>query len=572
VAIAGRRDGQGDTLSSRRMERLFLICTIFAGFSLRLLLIDRFPFHQDEAIYGYWALYSRYVDPLFLAVWPDKPPLFLWLLSAAFALFGESAAAARFVNVAAGTLMIAVAAVLARHWWGTRAGVIAAVLLALNPFAISFAPTAFTDPLLVLCGLLALTAAARGRFFWAGVWLGAAMMTKQQGVLFVPLVLGALPWRAMVEGRTLGRGLLRFSGGLLLTVLPVLWWDSARWAVAPSPWDIGARNAAGFALAPVAAWPARFGEWSALAGFLLGGPVIWLLWLAGALALVAAVVRSERVRAVNWWPAALLAGWGAGYWMLHVVTTVQVWDRYLLPLVIPVTLLTAFGADRLLTIVPAEHGLGETSARPLRPAMHTAPIVQRQSPRLLLALIAGVLLIVLGGPAVQAAEGRLPVGGDHGAYTGLDEVVDWLDARADSAPVLYHRTLGWHFRFYLFHPVEAGQIDLRWYPSDVYLADNAAKTPHRPRYLVAASWSPERDLAMSLAARNLALHERLRAGNFVVYEIAEGQAEAAPWRVCRAPGVSGISDASSWPRLVLDAVTMQCQADGAPNTAGVGQP
>ena len=55
-----------------RMERLFLICTILAVFSLRLPLIDRFPFHQDEAIYGYWALYSRYVDPLFLAVWPDK--------------------------------------------------------------------------------------------------------------------------------------------------------------------------------------------------------------------------------------------------------------------------------------------------------------------------------------------------------------------------------------------------------------------------------------------------------------------------------------------------------------------
>lgn len=572
MAIAGRRDGQGDAHSSRRMERLFLICTILAGFCLRLPLIDRFPFHQDEAIYGYWALYSRYVDPFFLAVWPDKPPLFLWLLSAAFTLLGESAAAARFVNIAAGTLTIVVAAALSRHWWGARAGVIAAVLLALNPFAITFAPTAFTDPLLVLCGLLALTAAAHGRLFWAGVWLGAAMMTKQQGVLFVPLVLGALPWRAMAEARVLGRGLLRLGGGLLLMVLPVLWWDSLRWAVAPSPWDSGARNAAGFALASVATWPARMGEWTALAGFLVGGPASWLIWLAGALALVTAIVRSKRVRAANWWPVALLAGWGAGYWLLHVVTTVQVWDRYLLPLVIPVTLLAAFGADRLLTLVPVEHKLSETHPQPLRPALHTAPIVQHQSPRLLLVLIAVMLLIVLGGPAVQAAEGRLPVGGDHGAYAGLDEVVDWLDARAGSAPVLYHRTLGWHYRFYLFHPIEAGQIDLRWYPSDVYLADNAAKTPHRPRYLVAASWSPDRDLAMSLAARNLALHERLRAGNFVVYEIAEGRAKAAPWRVCQAQGLSGIRDASPWPRLVLDVAAMQCQADGAPNTTGAEQP
>ena len=178
----------------------------------------------------------------------------------------------------------------------------------------------------------------------------------------------------------------------------------------------------------------------------------------------------------------------------------------------------------------------------------------------------------MAGRRCRLREGRLPVGGDHGAYTGLDEVVDWLDARADSAPVLYHRTLGWHFRFYLFHPVEAGQIDLRWYPSDVYLADNAAKTPHRPRYLVVAKLVARARPGDELAARNLALHERLRAGNFVVYEITEGQAEAAPWRVCRAPGLSGTSDASPWPRLVLDVGTMQCQADGTPSTAGVGQP
>ena len=163
MVTAGQRDKQGSAISARHGERLFLISTILAGFALRLPLLDRFPFHQDEAIYGYWALYSRYIDPLFLKVWPDKPPLFLWLLSAAFNLFGGSAASARLVNIAASTLTIVVAATLARHWWGARAGMIAAVLLALNPFAISFAPTAFTDPLLVLCGLLALYAAARGR-------------------------------------------------------------------------------------------------------------------------------------------------------------------------------------------------------------------------------------------------------------------------------------------------------------------------------------------------------------------------------------------------------------------------
>ena len=84
-------------------------------------------------------------------------------------------------------------------------------------------------------------------------------------------------------------------------------------------------------------------------------------------------------------------------------------------------------------------------------------------------------------PAFAAAQGRLPIGGDHGAYSGLDEVAAWLDARADAAPVVYQRNLGWHFQFYLFDALQAGRADLRWYPSSVALADNAAKSPHRPR-------------------------------------------------------------------------------------------
>jgi 4-amino-4-deoxy-L-arabinose transferase-like glycosyltransferase len=171
-------------------ERMLLISILLAGFALRLPLLDRFPFHQDEAIYGYWARYGRHVDPLFLTVWPDKPPLYLWLLGATLDLSGATPAAARFLNIAISTLTIAVVAALARTWWNARASVLAALFLALNPFAISFAPTTFTDPLLVLAGMLALLAAARRRHFWAGVWLGVAIMTKQQGLFFIPLVAG----------------------------------------------------------------------------------------------------------------------------------------------------------------------------------------------------------------------------------------------------------------------------------------------------------------------------------------------------------------------------------------------
>ena len=225
-----------------------MVVLTLAGFALRLPLLDRFPLREDEAIYSFWALHGWHVDPLFLTVWPDKPPIFLWLLALAYQAWGTVPAAARVLNIALSTATIPILASIARYWWSDGGGVLAAVVIAFNPFAISFASTAYTDTLLVLAGSLALCMAVRHRFFWAGVWLGIAIMTKQQGLFFVPLVMvaGWLSWTKEphpAAGRTqFFVPALGFLLGLVLVILPILSWDSLRWAVAPSPWDLGARN------------------------------------------------------------------------------------------------------------------------------------------------------------------------------------------------------------------------------------------------------------------------------------------------------------------------------------------
>src|SRR5262245_4580336 len=94
------------------------------GFALRLPLLDRFPFREDEALYSFWALYVRHSDPLFLHVWPDKPPLFLWLLAGVFELLGASQASARWLNIAISTLTIPVVASLARRIGGRRSALV----------------------------------------------------------------------------------------------------------------------------------------------------------------------------------------------------------------------------------------------------------------------------------------------------------------------------------------------------------------------------------------------------------------------------------------------------------------
>ena len=146
-----------------------LLVITLGGFALRLVLLDAFPFREDEAAYAYWALHGWLEDPYYLRVWPDKPPVFLWALGAAFQLFGVSEASARFVNIAASTLTIAIVAATARRLWGRTASIFAALVFMLSPYAISFAPTAYTDPLLVLFGMSAFCAAIYGRATWAGV-------------------------------------------------------------------------------------------------------------------------------------------------------------------------------------------------------------------------------------------------------------------------------------------------------------------------------------------------------------------------------------------------------------------
>src|SRR3954466_3681370 len=92
-------------LYQARTYSLALIALICVGFALRLQLLHAFPLREDEAIYGYWAR-AALTDPFFLHVWPDKPPLFIWILTGVFSLLGPSEVAARLVSIFAGALTI----------------------------------------------------------------------------------------------------------------------------------------------------------------------------------------------------------------------------------------------------------------------------------------------------------------------------------------------------------------------------------------------------------------------------------------------------------------------------------
>jgi 4-amino-4-deoxy-L-arabinose transferase-like glycosyltransferase len=503
-------------LYQARTYPLALLALTCVGFALRLQLLHAFPLREDEAIYGYWARVAT-TDPFFLHVWPDKPPLFIWILTGAFALLGPGEAAARLVSIFASTLTIPLVAAGAQRLWQSRmAAAAAALLFTLNPFSVSFAPTAYTDSLLVCLGVAALVLALQGRALGAGMLVAAACMTKQQGVFYVPLVIGLLVTAkragtdVRVSWRERGAKVAWLLLGMALVVLPILWWDSQRWAVAPSPWDLAQRTYAPLNWLPLQQWPARWDAWAKVLWYLGGSWTVWAM-VIGAIAGAAFIVW-RRVELI------LVFGWGVAFFTLHLVTSVEVWDRYLLPL-----------APWLAWIVSG----ALLALWRLRMADWLRGLL--------------FLLMVMGAaefayPAVTAAHGQLPIGADHGDYAGLTEAIAWVEQQNGPA-ILYHQVLGWHFRFYLYDETQPvgdrpPRFDLRWFPSAAYLADNAVKSPFPPKYLIAPDWATPPDLALHLAMRGLALVERLHVGRFAVLEIVQPPRPLCDWCKSTAPAAS----------------------------------
>ncbi len=491
-----------------------------------------YPLHRDEALYGYWArLLASGRDPFLLIPWIDKPPLVLYLLAGSLRTFGISEWALRLPGMVASTLTVAAVYGFARCAYSSRTALLAAAIFAASPFAILFAPTAFTDPWLTLWLVLAAWAALARRPFLAGLALGLAVASKQQGVLGVPLVLallilqrsasrGAEECFARSNGsplplRTLAPLLLRATLGFALVLGPVTYWDSLRWVNRPSFWDRSLATYGGLYLAPLAQWPSRAVEWAGQLGYLFGVPAL----SAGALLLASTVgmrglrrtIRGRTEDRASHAVDAILALYCAGYLALHVVVTFQPWDRYLLPLVPLVCILVARG------LVSAWDGLNPRSF----PQIKTLSALG----------LAGALACA----AWLGAAGRLPVGSDHGAYSGLDQVVAVLRSQPANA-VIYHRWLSWHYDFYLF---DAPQ-ERRWWDSGRKLAEDAARTAHtepkRLQWVALPGWEAEaaRELRSALASHELALMEMERIHrpdgslSFTLYRIVPRLAALVP--------------------------------------------
>lgn len=520
---AGASSGHPAKYRSLREKHLTCLAPTaiaLAGTVLRVLpWLANYPLHRDEALYGAWArLIASGRDPLLLIPWIDKPPLSIYLGAASIAALGVSELALRLPGLVASILAIPVTYGLARRAYNENIARLAAALLALSPFAILFAPTAFTDPWLTLWLVVASWAALHQRGFIAGLALGLAVASKQQGLLGAPLVLSLLLVPA-TDGRPLEhtpprlRRIAETILGFALIFGSLTYWDSLRWHNRPSFWDRSLATYGELNVAAPAEWPARAAEWAEQLKYLFGVPTLsWLILLLAGWAWVRATKRAiGRHHLDQKHLLDLVFGtYVIGYLALHILVTFQPWDRYLLPLAPLVCLLAARG---LLSFA------GPVSSRSL----------------ICKAGLGLALAGALGYAAWLGAAGRLPVGSDHGAYAGITQVTAILHEQpADT--IIYHQSLGWYFDFYLF---DAPQ-ERRWYPDESKLAAEAARTaetePARAQWLVLPDWEIDTlvTLRPALAAKKLALADGTQvlrpdgSRSFALYHIAPMASGGAP--------------------------------------------
>jgi hypothetical protein len=264
----------------------------------------------------------------------------------------------------------------------------------------------------------------------------------------------------------LARQVVTFVLGFCLIATAVVVWDWVRIVRGGAGfWQSGVESFGGLRLIWTHELGPRLRGWARFLYLAFASPVLAGVLLIGLPALVGnRIWRGDRA------PQALLelliAFFCLTYLLVHWLLAFPVWDRYLLPLVPLLAVLVACLVSLLARTLPGV-------------AVRRAVWIVCQ-----LSLVATLAL-----PAADASRSRYPVGGDHGAYDGVDQVATFLRALPEGA-VVYHHWLGWHFRYHLF----PATVYLAYWPTPEWLAqDVRAFGSHGPRYISFPSWErPER--------------------------------------------------------------------------------
>jgi hypothetical protein len=392
-------------------------------------------FHPDEAFFMTFARNAAVQGDGWLHGSLDKPPLTIYINAATLTFLAlttdqngvlqldvhRGEFAARITGLWITLLWIAV---LMRFAWSLyrdqHVARFMGLLAAGSPLVIAFAPTAFMDIPMLLFATLSLWGAAANRPAWSGMALILAFASKPQAIYFVPLILLILVERNINKpfGPSIPRQLVRWSIPILLGGAILLAWDMGRGDT--SVFVLGAANnlPQGSFWVERSAWVDRFWEWLNYSQYLAGDASVVMMGLMIFFLGMSLYGQSPEAQWKRWDLTMLL--WAGGYSAFHIVTRQNIYDRYLLFLVIP---------------------LGLVAARSLT-------YLRRWNVENRLLPVFGAVALLLVFSAYQAATGGIPVGGDRGHYNEIDTFADYLN-EWPVATVIYDRWLGWELGYYI---------------------------------------------------------------------------------------------------------------------------
>ncbi|MCC7352222.1 MAG: glycosyltransferase family 39 protein, partial [Anaerolineae bacterium] len=178
-----------------------LAILLAVAFLLRVFRLDFQPLWWDEG-YSVWFATSPLGEMLADTAHDIHPPLYYALLHGWIVLAGAQPEILRLFSVMVGTLTVALMYAVGRWLAGERAGLVAAILLVINPFHVSYSQEVRMYGLVAFFSLASTGLAARliaeqaekrekrarGWLLWAGyVAVTAAAMYSQYYAAFLPL-------------------------------------------------------------------------------------------------------------------------------------------------------------------------------------------------------------------------------------------------------------------------------------------------------------------------------------------------------------------------------------------------
>ncbi len=475
---------------------LLAILLIAAWLRLTALTAD-VRFHGDEALFATFARSAALNGEWMLPGALDKPPLALYSMALAMLPFTTSRPdglpeltarsgeiAARLPGMLASLLLVPLVYGLAwRLYRQQSSAVLAALLIAISPFTAAFGATAFTDGLMLLLTTLALYAIVRGQWEWAGTALALGFAAKQQALYALPLVIG-LGW--LLHDLTPSR-LLRFAAALGAGMTVLLLWDSLR-----------GRETSIFALALANNDPARLIR----SDEVLPRLAHWVQLMASVYTPMSALFIPAAVGGIFWrWRYGisrnllidlLLALYIVAYLLLHWLVAFNIYDRYLLLIVVPLALLTARG---LISV--SEALIGKLAWAEIR----------------LVGLLFAAAIVV---SAFDAAQGRLAIGINSESLSEIDALADELNA-LPLGTIIYDHWLGWELGYYLGQWTDKRRV---YYPTPRALAEDALRQPDpAPRYLVVPRWVQARPWLEALDDAGFMPRVEWQRTGFLVYRL-----------------------------------------------------